>query len=87
MTSRYPVGISTEFCFRWQKNRQGGKGRGEKGKKKKKKKTGEKTEEEKSGKGKKKHGGRENRTAVARIDLAQESNALPVTYCDSQASL
>ena len=23
----------------------------------------------------------------SRIDLAQESNALPVTYCDSQASL
>ena len=26
-TSRYPVGISTEFCFRWQKNLQGGKGK------------------------------------------------------------
>ena len=50
-TSRYPVGKSTEFCFRWQKkNLQGGKGkgiRGGKGKKKKKKKTeGEKKKEE-----------------------------------------
>ena len=27
------------------------------------------------------------RASISRIDLAQESNALPVTYCDSQASL
>ena len=48
LTSRYPVGISTEFCFRWQKkssrwegegDKGGGGGRG--------KKTGEKTEGEK----------------------------------------
>ena len=25
-TGRYPVGISTEFCLKWQKNLQGGKG-------------------------------------------------------------
>ena len=35
-TSRYPVGISTEFCFRWQKNLQGGKGKGIRGEKEKK---------------------------------------------------
>ena len=33
ITSRYPVGISTEFCFKWQKNLQGGKGKGIRGKK------------------------------------------------------
>ena len=37
VTSRYPVGISTEFCFRWQKKQlQGGKGKGIRGKGKKK---------------------------------------------------
>ena len=35
-TSRYPVGITTEFCFRWQKNLQGGKGKGIRGEKEKK---------------------------------------------------
>ena len=45
ITSRYPVGISTEFCFRWQKNLQGGKG-------KRKRKTG--GEKRKKWKGKKK---------------------------------
>ena len=40
-TSRYPVGISTEFCLKWQKNLQGGKGG------KGKNTTGEKTEGEK----------------------------------------
>ena len=43
VTSRYPVGISTKFCFRWQKNLHGGKGKGIRGEKeKKKKKIGEK---------------------------------------------
>ena len=35
-TSRYPVGISTEFCFRWQKNLEGGRGKGIRGEKEKK---------------------------------------------------
>ena len=35
ITSRYPVGISTEFCFRWQKksSRWEGEGEGENEKK------------------------------------------------------
>ena len=75
--SRYPIGISTEFCFRWQKKLfKVGRGRGYGGKGEKK--LGEKTEG-RYGKEKKKrenHGERVNRTTVTRIDLAQESNAL-----------
>ena len=74
-TSRYPIGISTEFCFKWQKNLQGGKGKGIRGGK------GEKTEGEKI---RKKTMERGRIEPPLRIDLAQE---LPVTYCDSQASL
>ena len=52
---------------------------------------GKKLKEKKgrNGKGKKKERKpwRENRTDVARIDLAQEFNALLVTYCDSRASV
>ena len=44
-TSRYPVGISTEFCFRWPKKSSRWEGEGDKGGKGKK--TGEKTEGEK----------------------------------------
>ena len=35
-TSRYPVGISTEFGFRWQKSLQGGKGKGIRGERERK---------------------------------------------------
>ena len=37
-TSRYPVGISTEFCFRWQKKSSRWEGEGDKGGKGKNKK-------------------------------------------------
>ena len=47
VTSRYPVGMSTEFCFRWQKKSSRWEGEGDKGgKEKRKKKLGEKTEGE-----------------------------------------
>ena len=69
------------------KNLQGGKGKG-----KGKKKLGKKLKEKKGRNGKEKkkrkktmEGGRIE--PPSRIDLAQESDALPVTYCDSQASL
>ena len=65
-TSRYPVGISMEFCFRWRKkNLLGGKGKGIRGEKEGKK-MGKKLKEKKGRNGKeKKKGERENRTAVA----------------------
>ena len=56
-TSRYPVGISTEFCFRWQKKSSRWEGEGDKGgkgKKKKKKMGGGKKLKEKKERGKKK---------------------------------
>ena len=61
LTSRYPVGISTEFCFRWQKKSLRWEGEGDKGGK------GEKKggKEERKKKKKENHGERENRTVVA----------------------
>ena len=69
-TSRYPVGISTEFCFRWQTKSSRWEGEGDEGGKGKKKKNwGKKLKEKKgrNGKGKKKKN-MENRTVIARID-------------------
>ena len=69
------------------KNLLSGKGKGIRGEKEKKK-NGEKTEGEKRKKWKgKKRKERGRIEPPSRINLAQESNALPVTYCDSQASL
>ena len=91
ITSGYPVGISTEFCFRWQKKSSRWEGEGDKERRKKKKKTGGKTEGEKKEemeREKKKTTWERGRIEPpSRIDLGQESYALPVTYCDSQASL
>ena len=63
-------------------------GEGDKGGKGgKKQKNGKKLKEKKVRNGKEKKNMEGGRIAVARVDLAQESNALPITYCDSQASL
>ena len=77
------------FVLGGKKNLQGGKGKGIRGERGGGGgETGEKTEGRNGKeKKKKKKGEGVNRTAVARIDLAQESNALPVTYCDSQVLL
>ena len=55
VTSRYPVGISTEFCFRWQKKSSRWEGEGDKGEREKKKKNwGKKLKETKGRYGKEK---------------------------------
>ena len=86
-TSRYPVGISTEFCFRWQKKSSRWEGEGDKGGKeeeKNKQKTGEKTEGEKRKKWKEPWRAGELNCCRASISL---KSPMPYTYCDSQASL
>ena len=85
-----PLEYPRSFVLGGKKKSSRWEGEGDKGGKgKKRKKTGEKTEGEKrkkwKGKKKKKKTGRIE--PPGRIDLAQESNALPVTYCDSPAPL
>ena len=108
MTSRYPVEylLSTEFCFRWEKNLQewggegdkggggegdkgggggGGGGKGIRGGKGKKWET-EGVKKKKKWKGKNYGIELLSRVSIS-IPFAQESNTLPVAYCNSQASL
>ena len=59
LTSRYPVGISTEFCFRWQKKSSRWEGEGDKGGKGGKK-LGEKLKEKKERKKKQQQHGELN---------------------------